>query len=54
MKTRIRSLFAKGLLVSALILPFVSGCDSDTVNVTAIVGVAIDAALSILSIVGVL
>ncbi len=54
MKTRFVSRLAKGTLISALVLPFVTGCDTGGVDVAAIVGVSIDAALSILSIVGVL
>jgi len=53
-KTRLASRFAKGSLMAVLILPFVSGCDSGGVDVAAIVSVAIDATLSILSIVGVI
>lgn len=54
MKARINSRLAKGSLVAALVLPFVAGCDTGGVDVAAIVGVSIDAALAILSIVGVL
>lgn len=54
MNTRLASRLAKGSLLAAIILPFVSGCDTGGVDVAAIVGVSIDAALSILSIVGVL